>query len=72
VHPQPTWLRQQVALVSQEPLMFDASIRANLSYGMRVPPSLRALEAAAEAAQVCSPVWLGRGGRTGLFACVAR
>jgi ABC-type multidrug transport system fused ATPase/permease subunit len=34
--------------------MFDVSIRDNLCYGMPVPPSLHALEAAADAAQVLS------------------
>jgi len=50
------WLRRHVALVGQEPLMFEVSIRDNLSYGMRVPPSLHALEAAAELAQVLTRV----------------
>ena len=27
------WLRHQMALVSQEPILFDRSIRANIAYG---------------------------------------
>lgn len=31
-------LRRQVAYVSQEPFLFDASLRENLSYGLSAPP----------------------------------
>ncbi|KAH6578883.1 hypothetical protein BASA61_000414 [Batrachochytrium salamandrivorans] len=30
-----TWLRQQIGMVSQEPTLFDCSIRQNLIYGLR-------------------------------------
>ncbi|KAI8915518.1 P-loop containing nucleoside triphosphate hydrolase protein [Powellomyces hirtus] len=30
-----TWLRQQIGIVSQEPTLFDTSIRQNLLYGLR-------------------------------------
>ena len=30
----PTWLRSHMALVSQEPILFDTSIRNNIVYGL--------------------------------------
>lgn len=29
----PNWIRQQIGIVSQEPNLFDLSIRANIAYG---------------------------------------
>jgi ABC-type multidrug transport system fused ATPase/permease subunit len=36
---QPASLRRHVALVEQDPVMFDESIRANLTFGVSPPPS---------------------------------
>ena len=31
------WLRSQIGLVSQEPILFDSSIRDNIAYGGQQP-----------------------------------
>ncbi|KAJ1554507.1 hypothetical protein HK405_004873, partial [Cladochytrium tenue] len=42
------WLRQQIAAVRQEPVLFDMTVRENLLYGLRSDaPALDALDAAA-------------------------
>ncbi|KAI6035800.1 P-loop containing nucleoside triphosphate hydrolase protein [Pisolithus marmoratus] len=38
------WLRSQIGLVSQEPVLFDATIRANVAYGLIGTPSEHASE----------------------------
>lgn len=43
-------LRANIAYVSQETVLFNDSIAANIAYGCAVPPSREAIEAAAEAA----------------------
>jgi len=43
-------LREQIALVSQDVVLFNDTIRANISFGREVPPE--AVEAAAQAAHV--------------------
>jgi subfamily B ATP-binding cassette protein MsbA len=43
-------LRDQIALVSQEVVLFNDSIRANIAFGRDVPPA--AIEAAAQAAHI--------------------
>ena len=45
-----SWLRQQVGLVSQEPLLFNDTIRANIAYGRQGEASEEEIIAAAEAA----------------------
>ncbi|CAA9997157.1 unnamed protein product, partial [Nesidiocoris tenuis] len=32
-----SWLRSQIGLVTQEPILFDRSIRENIAYGSPVP-----------------------------------
>lgn len=44
------WLRQQMGLVSQEPILFNDTIRANIAYGKEVEASEDEIVAAAEAA----------------------
>lgn len=43
------WLRQQVGLVSQEPVLFNDTIRANIAYGKQGEASEEEIVAAAEA-----------------------
>lgn len=43
-------LRKQIATVSQETLLFDDTVAANIAYGVRSDASLAEIEAAAEAA----------------------
>ena len=43
-------LRDQIAYVGQESVLFNDTVAANIAYGMKKPPSQQALEAAAEAA----------------------
>jgi len=43
-------LRDQIAYVGQESVLFNDTVAANIAYGMKEPPSREALEAAAEAA----------------------
>jgi len=45
-----SWLRQQVGLVSQEPVLFNDTIRANIAYGRQGEASEEEIIAAAEAA----------------------
>ncbi|PAN30178.2 hypothetical protein PAHAL_5G295800 [Panicum hallii] len=45
-----SWLRQQVGLVSQEPVLFNDTIRANIAYGRQGEASEEEIVAAAEAA----------------------
>ncbi|RLN22998.1 hypothetical protein C2845_PM07G10420 [Panicum miliaceum] len=45
-----SWLRQQVRLVSQEPVLFNDTIRANIAYGRQGEASEEEIIAAAEAA----------------------
>ena len=44
------WLRQQMGLVSQEPVLFNDTIRANIAYGMDEKVSEDEINAVAEAA----------------------
>ncbi|KAJ8626939.1 hypothetical protein MRB53_020246 [Persea americana] len=44
------WLRQQMGLVSQEPILFNTTIRANIAYGKQAGASEDEIVAAAEAA----------------------
>ncbi|XP_020593545.1 ABC transporter B family member 11-like [Phalaenopsis equestris] len=52
------WLRQQMGLVSQEPVMFNDTIRANIAYGKEGKATEAEIVAAAEAANahkfICS------------------
>ncbi|KAK8954256.1 ABC transporter B family member 9 [Platanthera zijinensis] len=45
-----SWLRQQMGLVSQEPVMFSGTIRSNIAYGKLGDPSEDEIIAVAEAA----------------------
>ncbi|XP_025814011.1 ABC transporter B family member 4-like isoform X2 [Panicum hallii] len=45
-----SWLRQQVGLVAQEPVLFNDTIRANIAYGKQGEASEEEVVAAAEAA----------------------
>jgi len=45
-----SWLRLQVGLVGQEPVLFNDTIRANIAYGKQGEASEEAIVAAAEAA----------------------
>ncbi|CAD6238380.1 unnamed protein product [Miscanthus lutarioriparius] len=45
-----SWLRQQVGLVSQEPVLFNDTIRSNIAYGKQGAASEEEIVAAAEAA----------------------
>ena len=45
-----SWLRQQVGLVSQEPVLFNDTIRSNIAYGKHGAASEEEIVAAAEAA----------------------
>jgi len=45
-----SWLRQQVGLVSQEPVLFNYTIRSNIAYGNQGEASEEEIVAAAEAA----------------------
>ncbi|RDX83230.1 ABC transporter B family member 9, partial [Mucuna pruriens] len=45
-----SWLRQQMGLVGQEPILFNESIRANIAYGKEVSATEEEIIAAAEAA----------------------
>lgn len=44
------WLRQQMGLVSQEPLLFNDTIRANIAYGKEGDPTEAEIIAASELA----------------------
>jgi ABC-type polar amino acid transport system ATPase subunit len=48
---QPLWFRQQVAVVSQEPVLFPRSILANIAYGCAREPDMSDVVSAAAAAQ---------------------
>lgn len=52
------WLRQQMGLVSQEPVLFNDTIRANIAYGKEGKATEAEIVAAAEAANahkfICS------------------
>lgn len=43
------WLRQQIGLVSQEPVLFNGTIRSNIAYGKQGPVPEEEIIAAAEA-----------------------
>uniref|UniRef100_J3LCB2 MDR-like ABC transporter n=1 Tax=Oryza brachyantha TaxID=4533 RepID=J3LCB2_ORYBR len=45
-----TWLRQQIGLVGQEPVLFNDTIRANIAYGKQEQASEEEIVAVAEAA----------------------
>jgi ATP-binding cassette subfamily B (MDR/TAP) protein 1 len=45
-----SWLRLQVGLVGQEPVLFNDTIRANIAYGKQGEASEEDIAAAAEAA----------------------
>ena len=44
------WLRRQMGLVSQEPILFNDTIRANIAYGKEGEATEEEITAAAEAA----------------------
>jgi len=48
----PTWLRKQIAVVSQKPRLFRLPLRDNLGYGCEVEPSTDDIEAACKAAHI--------------------
>ncbi|PAV82741.1 hypothetical protein WR25_16150 [Diploscapter pachys] len=50
----PHFTRSQIALVSQEPILFDCSIRENICYGMEFEASQEQIEAAAKKANIHS------------------
>jgi subfamily B ATP-binding cassette protein MsbA len=50
-------LRAQIAIVSQETLLFNDSIAANIAYGMTAGASREAIEAAAAAANALEFIW---------------
>jgi len=68
----PLWLRQQMAIVPQEPILFNRSIRENMVYGCEIEPSMEEIEEAAKAANIydfittkCAEKWrteVGKGG----------
>ena len=45
------WLRSQIGIVSQEPILFDSSIAENIAYGdnSRIVPMVEIMEAAKQA-----------------------
>ncbi|CAD5208160.1 unnamed protein product [Bursaphelenchus xylophilus] len=45
-------LRDQVCIVSQEPTLFDCSIKENITYGMRAPVTMDAIHKACELANI--------------------
>ncbi len=45
----PAWIREQIGIVSQEPNLFDLSIRENIAYGLR--DNDHSMEAIIEAAK---------------------
>ncbi|KAG8058852.1 hypothetical protein GUJ93_ZPchr0002g25192 [Zizania palustris] len=45
-----TWLRQNIGLVGQEPVLFNDTIRANIAYGKQEPVSEEEIVSVAEAA----------------------
>ena len=68
----PLWLRQQMAIVPQEPILFNRSIRENMVYGCKDEPPMEEIEEAAKAANIydfittkCAEKWrteVGKGG----------
>ncbi|KAF6159182.1 hypothetical protein GIB67_032799, partial [Kingdonia uniflora] len=46
------WLRQQMGLVSQEPVLFKDTIRANIAYGKKEPATEAEILVASELANV--------------------
>ena len=46
----PTWVRQQIGTVSQEPILFSTSIRDNIAYGAARDTTQKQIEAAAKEA----------------------
>lgn len=48
----PCWLRTQMAIVSQEPVLFSVSIRENLIYGCEDEPSQETIEQACKDANI--------------------
>ena len=48
----PCWLRSQMAIVSQEPVLFSVSIRENLIYGCEDEPSQETIEQACRDANI--------------------
>mgnify|MGYP006155124585 CR=1 FL=1 len=48
----PCWLRSQMAIVSQEPVLFSVSIRENLIYGCEEEPSQATIEQACKDANI--------------------
>ncbi|MCO5597338.1 hypothetical protein L7F22_051414 [Adiantum nelumboides] len=51
---QTTWLRRQMGLVSQEPFLFNDTIRANIKYGVEGEVTDAALQKAAEVANAAN------------------
>ena len=68
----PLWLRKQMAIVPQEPILFNRSIRENMVYGCEDEPPMEEIEEAAKAANIydfittkCAEKWrteVGKGG----------
>ncbi len=58
-------LREHVSLVSQEPVLFDRTIRENIAYGLKEVPSDDSIENAAKIANIhdflinLPQVWMG-------------
>ncbi|KHJ77670.1 ABC transporter, ATP-binding protein [Oesophagostomum dentatum] len=50
----PYHARSQIAIVSQEPILFDCSISDNIAYGLEERPSQQEIEAAAQKANIHS------------------
>eukprot|EP00753_Platysulcus_tardus_P017724 PLAT6471.1.p1 GENE.PLAT6471.1~~PLAT6471.1.p1 ORF type:complete len:914 (-),score=481.74 PLAT6471.1:85-2826(-) len=50
----PCWLRQNIAIVSQEPVLFSTSIRDNVCYGMQEEPDVVDLDRLEEAARMAN------------------
>lgn len=50
----PAWIREQIGVVSQEPNLFDLTIRENIAYGVtgNVTPSMEAIVEAAKQANI--------------------
>lgn len=47
------WVRAQIGLVSQEPVLFDCTLAENIAYGDNSrSPSMEEIEAAAKAANI--------------------
>ena len=52
----PSWLRSQIAIVSQEPQLLPISIRDNIAFGALKEPTLAEVEAACRAANILDAI----------------